>query len=237
MSIAIGNKIELVRLSQVIRNDPDRKVYVSKIYDLLADNKLQIAMPIYEGRIVPLDLDERYTACFYTERGLLQCNVQVTARYRDHNLFFLEVKLLGEPEKVQRRKFYRYNCLLQARIRIVSDHEYETGLWEDVSLPEDALPWQPAMIVDISGGGIRLNQRTYVERNEVVKVQFALSVLGEVLHFGLFARMLSSLPIEGRTDMYEQRMEFLKITQDERDKIIRFIFESERMELANGKRT
>ena len=103
MGIAIGNKIELVRLDQVIRNEQNKKVYVSKIYDILDQDKLQIAMPIFEGRIVPLDLDERYTACFYTERGLLQCNVQVTSRYKSGNLFFLDVKLLGALEKVQRR--------------------------------------------------------------------------------------------------------------------------------------
>ena len=59
MGIAIGNKIELVRLDQVIRNEQNKKVYVSKIYDILDQDKLQIAMPIFEGRIVPLDLHER----------------------------------------------------------------------------------------------------------------------------------------------------------------------------------
>lgn len=237
MGIAIGNKIELVRLDQVIRNEQNKKVYVSKIFDILEKDTLQIAMPIYEGRIVPLDLDERYTACFYTERGLLQCNVLVTARYKSGNLFFLDVKMLGKLEKVQRRQFYRYDCLLDARIRIVSDEEYDTGIPDDVSIPEDALPWQPAKIVDISGGGVRLNQRNHIERNEVVKLKFMVAILGEVIPFNLFARILSSTPVQGRSDMYEQRMEFLKITQDERDKIVRFIFESERMEIANGKRS
>lgn len=46
MGIAIGNKIELVRLDQVIRNEQNKKVYVSKIYDILDQDKLQIAMPI-----------------------------------------------------------------------------------------------------------------------------------------------------------------------------------------------
>ena len=137
MGIAIGNKIELVRLDQVIRNEQNKKVYVSKIYDILDQDKLQIAMPIFEGRIVPLDLDERYTACFYTERGLLQCNVQVTSRYKSGNLFFLDIKLLGALEKVQRRQFYRYDCLIDAQIRVVSDEEYDTGIPDDISVPED----------------------------------------------------------------------------------------------------
>lgn len=237
MGIAIGNKIELVRLDQVIRNEQNKKVYVSKIYDILDQDKLQIAMPIFEGRIVPLDLDERYTACFYTERGLLQCNVQVTSRYKSGNLFFLDVKLLGALEKVQRRQFYRYDCLIDAQIRVVSDEEYDTGIPDDI-YNSCRLPRQGILRDrDISGGGLRLNQRTNIERNEVVKVKFMVSIVGEILQFNLFARILSSTPVRERSDMFEQRMEFLKITQDERDKIVRFIFESERMEIANGKRS
>lgn len=237
MGIAIGNKIELVRLEDVIRNEPNKKVYVSKIYDILSNDLLQVAMPIFEGRIVPLEVGNRYTACFYTERGLLQCNIVITSRYKSGNLFFMEIRLLGELEKVQRRQFYRHNCLLDAQIRIVSDEEYDTGIPDDISIPEEALPWQPAKILDISGGGLRLNQRVNIDRNEVVKVKFMVAILGEILNFSLYARMLSSTPIEGRSGMYEQRMEFLKISQEERDKIIRYIFESERVELANGKRT
>lgn len=236
MGIAIGNKIELVQLDQVIRNEKNKRVYVSKIFDILSEDKLQIAMPFYEGKIVPLELGDRYTACFYTERGLLQCNVLIVSRYRSGNLFFLDVSLLGKLEKVQRRQFYRYDCLIDAKIRVVSDEEYDTGIPDDISVPEDELPWQPAKIVDISGGGVRLNQRKHIERNEVVKLKFMVSILGDILSFNLFARILSSVPIQGRMDMFEQRMEFLKITQDERDKIVRFIFESERMKIANGKR-
>lgn len=236
MGIAVGNKIELVRLDQVIRNEQNKRVYVSKIFDFLEDDTLQIAMPIYEGKIVPLDLNENYTACFYTDRGLLQCNVMVTSRYRNGNLFFLDVKMLGKLEKVQRRQFYRYDCLIEAKIRIVSDYEYDTGIPEDISIPEDELPWEPARIIDISGGGVRVNQRNHIDRNEVVKVKFMIPFLNEILSFNLFARILASTRIQGRADMYEQRMEFLKISQDERDKIVRFIFESERAKLAGGKR-
>ncbi|MGN0368567.1 MAG: flagellar brake protein [Wujia sp.] len=236
MGIAIGNKIELVSLEQVIRNDQNKRVYVSKIFDILPGGKLQIAMPIYEGRIVPLEVDNKYTACFYTERGLLQCNVVVVSRYKSGNLFFLDVLMLGELQKVQRRQFYRYDCRIDCKIRVVSDYEYETGIPEDLSIPEDELPtWQPGRILDISGGGARLVEKQDLERNEVVKLKFTVSILDEVLRFQLYARILSSIGIQGRA-MYEQRMEFLKITQEERDKIIRFIFESERMARAKEKR-
>ncbi len=232
MGLSIGNKIELVDLEQVIKNEKNKKVYVSKIYDIMKGNTLQIAMPIYEGKIVPLSVNDKYSACFYTDRGLLQCNVIVSARYKSGNLFFLEVIMLGELAKVQRREFYRYNCSLEAKIRVVSDEEYETGVPEDTSIPEEELDWQGAKIADISGGGVKLYQHQHLEKNEVIKLKFMVAILDEIVSFNLFGRILASVPVQGRTDIFEQRIEFMKIRQEDRDKIIKFIFESERMNRA-----
>jgi c-di-GMP-binding flagellar brake protein YcgR len=112
---------------------------------------------------------------------------------------------------------------------VVSDNEYETGVPDDVSVPEDLLDWDDAKILDISGGGAKLIQRNNLEKNEVVKLKFVVSVLDESLFFNLFARILGSANFKGRSDLYEQRLEFMKISQENRDKIIRFIFENERM--------
>lgn len=229
MGLAIGNKIELVPLEQVIKNEKKKMVFVSKVYDILKSNTLQIAMPIYEGKIVPLEVSSKYTACFYTDKGLLQCNVLVTSRYKSGNLFYLEVLMLSEPKKVQRREFYRHNCLLDAKIRVVSDDEFTTGIPDNITVPEEELDWKDAKILDISGGGARIAQREFLERNEVVKIRFTILILDEVVIFNLFARILANTPISGRTDLFEQRLEFMKIRQEERDKIVRYIFECERM--------
>ena len=47
-------------------------------------------------------------------------------------------------------------------------------------------------------------------------------IVDEVAVFDLYARILASNLMRGRDDLYEQRMEFMKIAQEERDKIIRF---------------
>ncbi len=232
MGISIGNKIELVRLDQVIKNEQNKKVYVSKIYDILAPNTLQIAMPICEGKIVPLAVNDKFAACFYTDKGLLQCNIIVKSRYKDGNLFFMDITLLGELEKVQRREFYRFVCRLDGKIRVVSDEEYETGIPENIIESEDELEWNEAKILDVSGGGAKIFQKNYLERNEVVKIKFSAMVMNEVFNFSLFARVLSSKRVQNHTDIVEQRLEFMKIAKEDRDRIIKYIFESERMHRA-----
>lgn len=233
-TLDIGNKVELVKLEHIIKNEPNKKVYVSRICDIMPGNKLQIAMPIYEGKIVPLALDDKYSACFYTTKGLQQCNVIVTERYKSGNLFFLEVLMLNELSKVQRREFYRYKCSIDAKIRVISDKEYETGIPDDITVPEDVLDWKLAKLLDISGGGTKLVQKEHLDKNEVVKVRFMVSLVDEVMSFNLFARILSSNIVKGKENIYEQRLEFMKISQDDRDRIIRYIFENERMARAKG---
>ena len=228
MGISIGNKIELVMLDDIIKNEKNKKVYVSKIFDILPGNKLQIAMPIYEGKIVPLSVSEKYSACFYTDKGLMQCNVIVTARYKEGHMFFLEVLILGQLEKVQRRQFYRYICKLGAKVRVVSDEEYETGLPEVDVISEDDLEWNEAKILDISGGGAKIYQRQFLDKNEIVKIKFVLAVEDFTFRFSLFARVLSSVHVQNHSEIVEQRLEFMKITKEERDNIIKYIFESER---------
>lgn len=228
MGISIGNKIELVMLDDIIRNEKNKKVYVSKIFDVLPGNKLQIAMPIYEGKIVPLNVSDKYSACFYTDKGLLQCNVIITSRYKDGHMFFLEVLILGQLEKVQRRQFYRYVCKLNGKIRVVSDEEYETGKPDVEVISEDDLEWQEAKLMDISGGGAKIIQKQFLDKNEVVKLKFILSVEDYTFRFSLFARVLSSVHMQNHAGLVEQRLEFMKISKEERDNIIKYIFESER---------
>lgn len=229
MAISIGNKIELVLLDDIIKNEKNKKVLVSKLYDIQPKDVLQIAMPIFEGRIIPLEIGTKYSACFYTDKGLLQCNVLIQSRYKDGNILYMDVQMLGMPQKVQRRQFYRYQCLLDSKIRIVSDEEFTTGIPDNTDVPEWELDWSNSRILDISGGGARIAYTHAVDRNEVIKIRFTVMILDHPVSFNLFARVLASKPMQGRRDVVEIRLEFMKIAQEERDKIIRFIFESERV--------
>ena len=227
MGLTVGNKIELVKLSQIIQNDKNKKVFQSKVCDVLPKNMLQIAMPIYEGKIVPLEINDKYSACFYTDKGLMQCNVLVTSRYRSGNLFFLEVLMLGKLEKVQRREFYRYKCIMDGKIRVVPDEEFDAeGL--GTYIPPENYVWENVKILDISGGGAKIVNKVFLEKNEVIKLNFIINIIDDVAPMSLFARILSNNGVEGHEGLYEQRLEFMKIHQEDRDKIIKFIFESER---------
>lgn len=223
MGITIGCKIELVSLDDIARNVQNKKVYVSKVYDVLETNLLQIAMPIYDGKMIPLSVGSSYSACFFTDKGLYECNISVSSRYKSGNLFFLEVILLTQLKKVQRREFFRLDCSINSKIRIMTDEEYETGVYDE------STSWEDAKIVDISGGGVKLIKQNYIEPNEMIILQFDLPIEGKVIPMELVGRILRSIPFQGRTDIYDERIEFINITKEKRDIIVKYIFECQRM--------
>lgn len=232
MGVTIGNKIELIHLDQVIKNDKNAKVYLSKVCDIMQNNTLQIAMPIYDGKIVPLAVDDKYSACFYTDGGLYQVNVLITSRYKSGNLFFLDVMMLGDLEKVQRREYYRYNCILDAKLRIVTENDIRDIFKSSASSDTEEQEWEEAKIIDISGGGIKLVQRKDFPENSIVNIRFELFTVDHFDKFNLLARILQSSRTNNNAELNMQRLEFVKISHDDRDKIIRFIFENERINRA-----
>ena len=115
-------------------------------------------------------------------------------------------------------------------MRIVSDEEYEKNGAYDLS--NQVITWSDLKIIDISGGGLKIVSKMDLDRNEIVMVNFKISILDSVHDFNLMARILSSNAIAGHSGLYEQRLEFLKMDQEDRDIIVKFIFESERQNRA-----
>ena len=60
--LVIGSRMELVS-KKSLRNNEERIVYASQILDF-NDDSIVCAMPIYEGRIVPLEAGKRFECIF-----------------------------------------------------------------------------------------------------------------------------------------------------------------------------
>ncbi len=223
MGISIGCKIELVPTEDISRQVQNKRVYVSKVFDMMEPNLLQIAMPIIDGRIVPLAVGSTYSACFFSDKGLFECKVGVYSRYKSGNIYFLEISMLSKPTKVQRRQFFRLECSIDAKIRIMSDEEYENGI------VDEEYEWTDAKFVDISGGGVRLLQHDVMESNEIIVLRFDLPVDEEPVSMQLAGRVIRSMRFKDRPDVYDHRIEFIKISPEDRDKIVKYIFDCQRM--------
>ena len=158
--LSVGNKIELSKIKK--NKDDDAVTYVSQILDM-KDEKIVAAMPISEGHIVPIEPGSRMHAYFYTVKGIFSCEILVTERGKEGNIYIMEVECTTELKKFQRRQFYRLPCTIEGYFRKLTDTEL-LRFQHDNIVPEDTQDVDKGIIVDISGGGLRIMTEKPLER-------------------------------------------------------------------------
>lgn len=222
--VSLGDKLELKKISL---NDKDEKkghIYISQVLDFKRDDLLKVAMPIVNGRVVPLTVNENFTAMFYTSKGMYEAKVVITDRYKEKNLFILEVEIMSSFTKVQRRQYFRYECNLPIQYRVVE--EVSQGNKEE---EQTDIIWGKAVMVDLSGGGAKFITRDKLEAGVNLNLLFNLeSVLG-CSTIDTQAFLIASVKSQRRNDLYEQRVEFIGMDDAKREIIIKYIFEMERL--------
>lgn len=227
--ISPGARIEMVPIERVIHdNGAERKVYESKVVDVIGDDRLEIFMPIEQTKLVLLPVNGEYNIRFFTARGLFQCDAKVANRYKNGSLYLLEMKITSSLQKYQRREFYRFPCMLDMEVRELTADEKRDIDRESVFNAEDDLHGDKAVILDLSGGGLRFTSATPFEPRSIVVCNYTLRRENGNRRMCIAGELLSCKRLEKNPGQYEQRVRFIYITPREREDIIRYIFEEER---------
>lgn len=237
--LSVGNKLELMKLNTRDDKPLESHTYLSKLLDFIDCDKAKIAMPIEKGRIIPLTVGDKYIICFYSDKGLYQCKALITARYKEKNIYILEIQFLSDLEKYQRRQFYRLECNLYIKYHIITEAEVilsnqlikndflnET----DEQICSEALSacqnvWYEGIITDISGGGARFISDTQIDTTNPILLDIKLH--DNKSHI-IQVKVISSNKMANRPNFFEHRVQFNDIASEEREAIIKFVFEEER---------
>jgi c-di-GMP-binding flagellar brake protein YcgR len=227
--VQIGNKIDIESIKKTTDDlgEITRKTYRSELYDIESDDIIKIAMPMEQSKIVLLPVDAEYSLCFYTPGGLYQCLARVVERYKSNNLFVLSMELQTDLQKYQRREYYRLNTILDMKSKVIDDNAPGSGL-EQVQFIDTDLTFDNGTMVDISGGGARFISKVRYPEGALIRFVFSLFVNGQVTEYKLVGKVLKSTPIENKEDSYENRIQFVNMVNDDRESIIKYIFEEER---------
>lgn len=229
--INIGDKVDLIKIDTRLSVNTEKKPiqYGSQVLDESGENSLYISMPIHEGKLIPMSVGQELEATFYTKGGLFQSKVVVQGRFKKGTLFLMEIKLLTVPKKIQRREYFRFPCRYPLEYRIIE------GVEKEVVEPGDAyntdewqLEWKNGVMLDLSGGGIRFVSPYLEKKNSLVQVRFSITLDDTVDVIYAFARMLRSEKNPNKQNLFDNRLEFWRMDQGTREKIIRFIFEEQR---------
>ncbi len=230
--VTVGDRIELKRIGTSInkksKSVTDEKLYLSKVYDILGDDKLTIAMPIEEGRIIPLQVGSRYEVVFITKKGLYQCNAVIEKRYKQNALYVLVISLISNLEKHQRRQYYRLECLLDFQYKILQEEEMKNFQQNaDCILEKDS--FQKATALDISGGGIRCVSPEKLSVGSKLVVLLNLELSDGNHEFTILSNVKDANVMKNNNGLYEARLEFIVIQKKAREILIKYIFENDRI--------
>ncbi len=226
--IAPGSKIELEAIDRVLQEDGSyqRKKFDSKVVDIIDEDRLEILMPMEQTKLVLLPVNGEYDIHFFTTKGLFQCLARVVNRYKNGNLYLLEIELISNLQKYQRREYYRYSCMLPLEYRLLTNAE-AIAMESKKNVLFDELPMIESQIVDISGGGMRFVSGESAEVNDLIYTVYSLTN-GKKFHHVAKVLAVKQLDNHTRDAKFEYRCQFVDILNGEREMIIRYIFEEER---------
>ncbi|MBQ1171846.1 MAG: flagellar brake protein [Lachnospiraceae bacterium] len=223
-----GEKIDIMAVERAILGSAsNKKVYSSKIYDIIDDEQLEILMPMEGSKLILLPKDGQYQFCFYTKKGLYQCFVRIADRYKSNNVYILLAEVTSDLEKFQRREYYRYSVSMPLKARTLMEEEVK-DLEKNNFHMQQGLTMTKCEIRDISGGGLKFISQTAFTVGEQIALVFSLNFRGKETVYELAGEVLSCREIDNQKGKFEHRLKFTSIMSRQREAIIRFIFEEER---------
>lgn len=144
-------------------------------------------------------------------------NARVLSKGKEGNIPYYKLSEPFNIRRIQRRNYFRVGVLNHVHYRKITD--FESG-------EADGIPYTDAMMIDLSGGGVKLKINEKVNIHDILSIKMKIKnsdiiVNGEVVR------------IEISED--KQRLcgiKFLNISQSQTDKIIEELFEVMRKQRA-----
>jgi c-di-GMP-binding flagellar brake protein YcgR len=223
-----GRRVDIEKLGNYAGNDELKKIsHITKVYDIPDDDTIEIVMPMDHGKMIVLDVGDEYKLFLYAKKGLYSCETEVIDRRNDANVSVAVLAINTDVVKVQRREFFRFDCIMGMTARELGDLEAQNYMNTHV-LNTMVDPTEKCVIMDISGGGMKFVSAAHFKKGGLVHVRFIMNVRGENKKYDVVVRLLYVDPSAANPRNTEYRGEFLFLDGGDREDIIKFIFDEQR---------
>lgn len=214
--IKTGTKLKLEVYDE--NNQKIEKTFISQFECSEGNNYIIIHMPLHEGSVYPIHIDN-FMHVLFSEGDRLYCiSTKVVDRYISNEIHFLKAKVLGEIKNIQRRNDYRLKCNLPIIFKRIKF---------------DGLAFKPiddqfitSRIMDISGGGVCILLNEEVEVNSHLQCVINLEYNCNVEFIGKILRIEKNEQSKNYTHI--AGLVYDIIDSKHKEKIIKFIFKEQR---------
>ena len=216
VEVETGTKIELELFNKL--GETVKPVLVSQYEWMENTNTAIIDAPIQAGTVYPVRIDTLMYVYFIHKGDLYRFKAKVLDRGLRENLALLKIGVCSDIERIQRRQFYRFECTLPIRFRMVDS--FDPGL-------NVKIPFKNAVTEDISGGGLCvILGDDKLTADELIECELQLEEKSTIRFFGKVVRANALEP--GDRYKYRAGIRFKKIEDRDREIIISYIFQQQR---------
>lgn len=209
LDLKVNSRIEVV---------VDEKIYKALIIDIEDDN-IKINIPVRNDEYLMLYKDDTIEINSYLDDGkCFNYYCDVISKGKDNNVIYYKLTLPYDVRRIQRRNFFRVNLLEEVTYKNITN-KTEKEIEE--------LPYKSGIMIDISGGGLKVKTKEKLEDNDVIVIKITLTGI-EVKLKGQIVRMEESID-----NKFLYGIKFLDITESESDTIIKELFAIMRKQRAN----
>lgn len=212
VELSLGHKINIKRIKSKANG-----VYPSQILDILDDEIIIVSGPLHKRDIVLLNKDEIVEVSYIIEdKGKYSFRAKVLDR-DNSKIYRLKLKRISDVNRVQLRGFYRLEVDVPVKKEFVIEEDGKRRIIEENCRSQN-----------ISGGGIKLYSNYEHKIDDQVLCSFSIDnhqivAMGEVVRIE---------EVDIFYYKYGIGVKFVELNEEDRDRIISFIFQKQR-ELRN----
>lgn len=190
--------------------DDNRMLRLSTHIEKVDEAGFIVAAPFYHGQLYPFLSNENITLTAIVEGiGVVSCVVIINKRLKNGDIVLLVLTRITDVIRMQRRKHYRLDILLDTEIDIPSRPKRKTIV---------------AVIKDISAGGARCitREKMFVDEGAFL----SLNLNGKAIEIPSF--VLDSINMSSQKFRFETRFKFKEMHSEEERVIVAYIFDEQR---------
>lgn len=207
ISVVIGEKLHIV----LDNKEPGKQRFmVSQVLEKSHGGTLVIAMPILQGRLVPIRVNKIINIVFYRPNGVYEFKAQVAGRSKG-KVPSIQIQALSPIKKTQRRNYFRLNTILPVQVSINCVPGEECAVFNCLTL-------------DISAGGMRLASNKDIDEGCTIGCDLVLA--GKPL--SVKAKVVRRSAVYNKEYAFEIGVQFIRLEEKVRCGIIAFIFEEQK---------
>jgi len=220
--INVGDKVDLITTDGI----PHRTL----IEDIKRGGLLYVAVPNSGSISILIHVEEELVMTFYRESGRYSVNVKVLGFDWQDEMRFVYLVQLSEPEKDQRRKYYRLAVSLNVILC-----EYIEAIEENMPMQEElaeAVALEIAGTKDISITGVALvTKHAYVPGDKyLLKLFFEDNLRKKAAPFVICAEVIRS-DHERKNNTYRIGMCFFGQTKSMSDYLARYVLKQQQKQI------